>query len=115
MPPHLAGYGHIAGNAHRSVERRQRQPPHSLTRRDATAGAKGTVPCWNCSCRIQPDPGYERNGDVTSTGGRLAHWLVLRPCPAGDAPASFCPPQRYREDRVGFLNGFPMLLVIVCG
>jgi hypothetical protein len=42
-----------------------------------------------------------------------AHCLVLRPCPAGDAPASLCPPQRYRKDCVGFLNGFPMLLVVV--
>jgi hypothetical protein len=40
-------------------------------------------------------------------------FLVLRPCPAGDAPASLCPPQRYRKYRVGFLNGFPMLLVLV--
>ena len=45
MPPHLAGYGHIASNAHRPVERKQRQPPHNLPRPDSTEGAKGTVPC----------------------------------------------------------------------
>src|SRR5437660_12334937 len=55
MPPHLAGYGHIAGSAYRSVERRRRQPSHNLPGRNATAGVKGTVPCKNCSSRKTAD------------------------------------------------------------